>query len=155
MLSPDRKFVGIDYDEDKIAVASHGYLKNSRVCFIHADATSYTLTPSDVFIMNDVLHYMSYDAQRSLIKKCFALLNPNGMVIIRDGNSSDSKKQNVTRFTEVLSTKIFRFNKTTNKLCFTSTEQMQIIADEQAMSLEIIRNDKYTSNTIYIFRRKE
>ncbi len=154
MLSPERKFIGIDYDEDKIAVANHGYLKNNRIDFIHADVTNHTFANSDVFVMNDVLHYMNYDAQHALIIKCITHLNSDGVIIIRDGNSSDNKKQKVTRFTEVLSTKIFRFNKTLNELHFTSTEQMQTIADEQAMSLEIIKNDKYTSNTIYIFRRK-
>jgi 2-polyprenyl-3-methyl-5-hydroxy-6-metoxy-1,4-benzoquinol methylase len=153
MLSPERTFLGIDYDEDKIAVAGHGYLKNDRINFVHADVTNYPFTNSDVFVMNDILHYMDYAAQRSLIKKCIEHLNPGGMVVVRDGNSSDSKKQKVTHFTEVLSTKIFRFNKTLNELYFTSTEQMQTIADEQAMDLEIVKNDKYTSNTIYIFRK--
>lgn len=153
MLSPERKFIGIDYDEDKIAVANHSYLKNDRISFIHADVTNHTFANSDVFVMNDVLHYMNYEAQHALIDKCVAHLNVDGMVIIRDGNSSD-EKQKVTRFTEVLSTKIFRFNKTLNELHFTSTEQMQAIADKQAMSLEIVKNDRYTSNTIYIFRKR-
>lgn len=154
MLSGERTFTGIDYDEDKIAVATHGYLKNNRVDFIHADVTGYPFANSDVFVMNDVLHYMTYDTQHSLITSCIGSLNPNGMLIIRDGNSQDRKKQKVTRFTEVLSTRIFRFNKTLNELHFTSTEQMQAIAGEKAMSLEIVKNDKYTSNTIYIFRKK-
>lgn len=155
MLSPERTYLGIDYDEDKIAVAQHGYLKNDRINFTYADATTYPLASSDVFIINDVLHYMEYEKQNLLVGKCLSLLNLGGMLIVRDGDSDDSKKQKVTKFTEVLSTKIFRFNKTVNELHFTSTEQMQRIADEKGMNLEIIKNDKYTSNTIYIFRKKE
>ena len=153
MFSSERKVTGLDYDEDKIAVANHGYLKNDRIDFIHADVTSYAFKNSDVFVMNDVLHYMEYNDQHSLILKCIECMNTNGMLIIRDGNSDDRKKQKVTRFTEVLSTKIFRFNKALNELHFTSTEQMQAIADKKAMKLEIVKNDKYTSNTIYIFRK--
>ncbi|MDR0660415.1 MAG: 1-acyl-sn-glycerol-3-phosphate acyltransferase [Prevotellaceae bacterium] len=154
MLSSERIFTGIDYDEDKIAVAKHGYLKNNRINFIYADVAKYSFTNNDVFVMNDVLHYMNYDVQQSLLKKCIDHLNPNGMVIVRDGNASDNKKQKVTRVTEVLSTKIFRFNKILNELHFTSTEQMRAVAKEEGVALEIIKNDKFTSNTIYIFRKK-
>lgn len=155
LLSEDRDILGIDYDEDKIAVAQHGWLRSDRLQFRHGGALEYPLPESDVFILNDMLHYMSYEHQRSLLLKCAALLRPQGMMIIRDGNSADTSRHRLTRFTEILSTRIFNFNRTTEELHFTTETQLRKIAETCGMNIEIIPNDKYTSNTIYIFRKPD
>lgn len=155
LLSEEREIRGIDYDEDKIAVAQHGWLRNERLRFEYGNALQYPLPESDVFILNDMLHYMSYEHQRTLLLKCAALLRPQGMIIIRDGNSANTSKHRLTRLTELLSTRIFNFNRTTEKLCFTTEAQLREMAATFGMNIEIIPNDKYTSNTIYIFRKPD
>ena len=82
-------------------------------------------------------------------------LRPEGKLIVRDGNAANTRKHRLTRFTELLSTGIFSFNKTTEQLCFTSEAQIRSIAQEGGMQLEILPNDRYTSNTIYIFQKNE
>lgn len=153
MLSEDREILGIDYDEDKIALAQHGWLRNEHLQFRHGNALEYPLPESDVFILNDMLHYMSYEHQRTLLLKCADRLRSQGMIIIRDGNSANTSKHRLTRFTELLSTRIFNFNRTTGELHFTTETQLREIAVTCGMNVEIIPNDKYTSNTIYIFRK--
>lgn len=153
MLSDEREILGIDYDREKIEVAQHGWLRNERLRFEHGDAVNYPLPESDVFILNDMLHYLSYHKQRELLVKCAARLRPQGMMIVRDGNASDAQKHGMTRFTEWLSTRMIGFNKTTEELCFTSAAQINEIARECGMEIETIPNDKYTSNTIYVFRK--
>ena len=153
MLSEDRDILGIDYDEDKIALAQHGWLRNEHLQFRHGNALEYPLPESDVFILNDMLHYMSYEHQRTLLLKCADRLRSQGMIIIRDGNSANTSKHRLTRFTELLSTRIFNFNRTTGELHFTTETQLRKIAVTCGMNVEIIPNDKYTSNTIYIFRK--
>ena len=154
LLSNERKVLGIDYDEDKIAVANHAWLHNEQTQFVCADAIKFDLPPSNVFILSDMLHYMSYESQETLLRRCIDKLLPNGMIIVRDGNSSDKQKHRLTKFTELLSTQIIGFNKTEQNLCFTSGEQMEQIAVECGMQLETIKNDKYTSNTIYVFQKQ-
>ena len=100
-----------------------------------------------------MLHYMSYEHQRTLLLKCADRLRSQGMIIIRDGNSANTSKHRLTRFTELLSTRIFNFNRTTGELHFTTETQLREIAVTCGMNVEIIPNDKYTSNTIYIFRK--
>ena len=153
MLSEDRDILGIDYDEDKIALAQHGWLRNEHLQFRHGNALEYPLPESDVFILNDMLHYMSYEHQRTLLLKCADRLRSQGMIIIRDGNSANASKHRLTRFTELLSTRIFNFNRTAGELYFTTETQLREIAVTCGMNVEIIPNDKYTSNTIYIFRK--
>ena len=153
LLSEDREILGIDYDEDKIALAQHGWLRNEHLQFRHGNALEYPLPESDVFILNDMLHYMSYEHQRTLLLKCADRLRLQGMIIIRDGNSANTSKHRLTRFTELLSTRIFNFNRTAGELHFTTETQLREIAVTCGMNVEIIPNDKYTSNTIYIFRK--
>ena len=153
LLSEGREILGIDYDEDKIALAQHGWLRNEHLQFRHGNALEYPLPESDVFILNDMLHYMSYEHQRTLLLKCADRLRSQGMIIIRDGNSANTSKHRLTRFTELLSTRIFNFNRTTGELYFTTETQLREIAVTCGMNVEIIPNDKYTSNTIYIFRK--
>ena len=148
LLSEDREILGIDYDEDKIGLAQHGWLRNEHLQFKHGNALEYPLPESDVFILNDMLHYMSYEHQQTLLLKCAGRLRSQGMIIIRDGNSANASKHRLTRFTELLSTRIFNFNRTTGELYFTTETQLREIAVTCGMAVEIIPNDKYTSNTI-------
>lgn len=154
MLSDQRRVTGIDYDQDKIDVANHSYLLTDRTQFICADTTQIELPKSDVFILNDVLHYMTFDKQQEVISKCCTQLNAEGCIIIRDGDTKKQKEQRVTALTEVLSTKVFKFNLTQGDLHFTSSDQLKQIAEECQMELESFRNDKYTSNTIFILKPK-
>lgn len=155
MLSPERQTLGIDYDEDKIEVARCGFLNRPNTKFEHGDALCFDFPESDVFVMNDILHYMNYEKQAQLIGRCVEKLLPRGMLIIRDGNSEDKGKQEVTRWTEIFSTRIFKFNKTVEELCFTNEAQLRNWAKEYDLSIESTKNDKYTSNTIYILKKKD
>lgn len=154
MLSEERRILGIDYDEDKIALAAHCFARNERIRFEYADALNYELPHADVFILSDMLHYLSLVEQEHLLLGCARRLNPGGMMIIRDGDTVREDRHRLTRLTEIFSTRILHFNKTKCDLCFTSHEQILAIAEKSGMGVQVIDNDRYTSNTIYIFRRR-
>lgn len=154
MLSPDRTILAIDYDENKIEVAQHGFLENDRVHFVQADITKYELPKSDVFVMCDVLHYMDAENQRQMIRKCTEALNEGGLIVIRDANSSNVKKQRITNLSEFFSIRILGFNKKQHDVCYISAQQMHTFANECGMSVESFDNDKYTSNTIFLLKKK-
>lgn len=153
MLSDKRQILGLDYDSGKIAIAKRGWLKTPQLDFIYANALDYDLPYSDVFILNDMLHYMAPTEQALLVSRCSNKLNPGGQIIIRDGDSSNHKKHKLTKITEFLSTKVFCFNQTDGNLSFTSEQQIRDMAISCGMSVEALPNDKYTSNTIYILEK--
>lgn len=155
LLSADRTVLGIDYDADKIAIAQHGWLKRENLSFAYGNALEYDLPNSDVFVLNDVLHYMKPEEQDFLIRRCADRLNDCGKIILRDGDSSNAKKHKLTRLTEVFSTKILGFNKTDGELCFSSEAQIRSIAQSCGLRVEALPNDKYTSNTIYILQKNK
>jgi 2-polyprenyl-3-methyl-5-hydroxy-6-metoxy-1,4-benzoquinol methylase len=137
LRSENRIITGIDYDEDKIELADNCLAKNDKINFIAADVLQYTFKQSDVFIVSDVLHYMSAEKREKLLSGCFMSLRNGGMVIIRDADRDISRKHLLTRYTEFFSTS-FRFNKTTEKLDFFSKEEIFSLSGKYGMQAEVI-----------------
>lgn len=154
----DREILGIDYDNDKIELAQNTFLckqinrNGGKLEFTSADATEFDLPQSDVFVLNDMLHYLPYDKQQQLLDHCAERIASNGMIIIRDGDSQNSKRHKVTEMTEVCSTQIFNFNKTNGELHFTDSSAIEQFANRHGFSCEKFINEKRTSNTIFVIR---
>ena len=148
--SENRIITGLDYDEEKIDTANHNFSKNNRLRFIHCDVSKTEFEPSDIFILNDILHYLSKEEQNKLLQQCVAQLNSGGKIIIRDGDREKKGKHKFTKLTELFSTRIIRFNKKERDFYFLSTEEITIFAAQNGLSMQIINNDKYSSNTIYV-----
>ncbi len=151
-MSEDRKVIGMDYDEDKIIVARNCFSSNKNISFFAADATECELPESDAFVLSDILHYLPGAEQEKLLVKCFSALRKNGMILVRDADTSLKNRHRGTRYTEFFSTK-FGFNKTKNKLEFVSGEFIFNIALKYGFQIESIDNTKRTSNIIYIIKK--
>ena len=147
--SENRIITGMDYDEEKIDTANNNFSKNDRLKFIHCDVTQTEFEPSDVFILNDILHYLSKDEQNAVLQKCVARLNNNGKIVIRDGDREKAKKHRFTLLTEFFSTRIIRFNKKERDFYFLSSGEISKFATQNRLSLRVINNDDYSSNMIY------
>jgi 2-polyprenyl-3-methyl-5-hydroxy-6-metoxy-1,4-benzoquinol methylase len=153
LRSKERNILALDYDENKIELAQNCELAiRYPVKFVAADATNYDYPASDVFLISDMLHYLPAEKQTSLVNICISKLNPNGMIIIRDGDNQMGRQHFGTKLSEFFSTNL-GFNKTTSKLNFFSHSFVEKIAMENKLQLEIIDDSKLTSNRIYILRR--
>jgi len=151
LVSGNRTIQAIDYDAEKIAVANNCAIKTDNIDFVAADITQTGLQPSDVFILNDVLHYLPKKLQAEMIEKCISQLNPSGMIIIRDSDNTMKNRHLGTVISEFFSTNL-GFNKTSNKLEFLSRTVIEEIATENNLQLEIIDKHKLNANLIYILR---
>src|SRR5690606_19223897 len=90
--APERQFVGVDYDEEKIETAQNNFFRSDRIVFEQADLTQYQLTACDGIIISDVLHYLLPEQQKDLLERCYRALNDDGVLIIRDGVSELQKR---------------------------------------------------------------
>lgn len=154
LLSPDRTVHGVDYDDEKIEVAKHSFLcKKCNVNFQRADMREMEIPLSDAILFNDSLHYIDVEAQKQVLKKAVASLNKGGMIIVRDGDSSQVDKHEKIKNTEVWSTQIIKFNKTTAELTFVSEDWMKEFAQQNELSIKIRRCDKDSSETLYVLTR--
>ena len=150
LYSKDRQLLGIDYDEEKIAQAKHNLFRRPEIRFCTAHALDIDYPQADIFLISDMLHYLKKEDQYQLLQRCIQKLNPQGKIIIRDGDSGRKSSHWLTLLTEKLSTQIFRFNKTQQPLSFISKEELTHFARLHQMDISTIENDQYTSNTLYI-----
>ncbi len=156
LVSEKRKIIGYDYDEEKIAVASQIASLGKGLEFKIKDITCEEVEESDVYILNDILHYIPEKEQIRILEKCFKKLKPNGKIIVRDANADMKLRTKVTKLTELFSTRLLRFNKITyNNLCFISGQKIINLAHNHGFNVEILDNTKYTSNLIYLIERKK
>lgn len=156
LLSPDRKVLGVDYDNEKIRIAQHSFLsKKTNTRFECADMRTLDLPNVDVILFNDSLHYVDIESQKQILIRAFEALKDGGMVIVRDGDSSIEEGHNKIEQTEVWSTRIIKFNKTSESLCFVSSDWMRTIAAENGMNIKVRRCDNDSSETLYILTKKQ
>lgn len=152
LTSDKRMITGIDYDEDKIVTARNCTEDLENLKFVMDDISNKQLPKSDVFLLMDVLHYMSAEKQITLIRNCIASLNERGMILIRDADADLRKRTIGTKITEFISTHI-GFNKTKERLHFVSGQLIRKQAADVGLNVEVIDNSKFTSNLIYILRK--
>ena len=154
-VSAQRVITGIDYDEQKIATANHCFSRNENIQFKFADVIEYPFEQYDCIIMSDILHYLNPAQQREIIKKSIRHLTLGGTVIIREGNSELAKRHTGTRITELFSTKILGFNKTSGDgLSFLSGNTIKEIANEDQLDCIEVDNTKFTSNVIFVLKKQ-
>lgn len=151
MFHPRRKVTGIDYDKDKIALAEHCWMKRNLpgLCFVEGDASCIELPLSDVFILNDVLHYLPEAQQFALLEKCVGGLSEGGKILLRDGDSGNAGGQKLTVLTEFFSTRLLGFNKTSGELAFLSEDRLTDYAGRLGLKVECIYRAPHTSNALY------
>ena len=155
LLSPERRVLGVDYDNEKIDIAKHAFLsKKCNVDFLCADMRDVEIPLSDAILFNDSLHYVDADAQREILKKAVTSLNAGGMIIVRDGDAAQTEKHEKIKATEVWSTKILKFNKSTVELTFVSEPWMTEFAQQNGLDIKIRRCDKDSSETLYVLTKK-
>ncbi len=149
----DRVITAVDYDAEKISIAAHGIQKNTNLSFVDADIRSFGFKPMDVVFLNDVLHYLSKKDQDLVLEAIAEKLNDNGILFIRDGIKEMEARFKKTKFTEFLSTKVFKFNKVTNDLEFISEAEMAAFAAKNGFTMEKVEHSKTTSNVLLILRK--
>ncbi|MEO6491040.1 MAG: 1-acyl-sn-glycerol-3-phosphate acyltransferase [Ferruginibacter sp.] len=152
--SPKRQVTGIDYDQDKIITANHCFSKTEQINFIHSDITKFSFENYDAIILSDVLHYVSPQEQKAVIERSIDHLYPGGILIIREGDTDETKKQRRTALTEFFSTRLLKFNKVGGAgLSFLSGKVIRELASYNKMSCTEINDSKITSNTIFVLKK--
>ena len=154
MRAEERTIRGFDYDDEKIKTAANCAIATGNLSFKQADITKLEFESSDVFILNDVLHYIPEQQQKQVVQQCMNKLNDNGLIIIRDGNKELSKRHKGTKLTELFSTKS-GFNKAEHKLEFISESMIKNLVDATKFDFEVVDNTRLTSNIVIIIRKKQ
>ncbi|MCE7041539.1 trifunctional MMPL family transporter/lysophospholipid acyltransferase/class I SAM-dependent methyltransferase [Dyadobacter sp. CY312] len=151
--NPERKIVGVDYDDEKITIAKNGYNKTGNLHFLSADVMTLSIGSQDVIFLNDILHYLSKEKQLTLLKNCADALLNDGIIFIRDGITDQQEKHKNTERTEALSTGLFSFNKKMEDFHFFSANDIRDFARNNNLSFEMQEHSGTTSNVLFILRK--
>ena len=153
LLSPDREVTGIDYDDGKIEVAQHGYLRPGNLAFERGDITQVSVDGYDTVIIADVLHYLTALTQKETLLRFFSQLKPGGKIIIREGNADLKERHFGTQLTEFFSVRLLRFNKSANTLHFISGRELTTWASDYGLRVTIVDDTRLTSNVIFVISK--
>ena len=156
LTGTNRVITGVDYDQEKIAVAQNCYLTNGNLKFVCSDITTYRFDHHDAFLISDVLHYLKEEEQEILLERCIENLNPGGVIVIREADRENMKQHKLTKVTEFFSTKVLRFNKTyknSRMLHFTSLSKIKSFAASRGLSSEVVEEAPNTSNVLFVLRK--
>lgn len=155
LTGAERTITGVDYDPEKIAVASNNFSKNERISFHCSDVTEFDIAPADGFVLSDVLHYMIPEKQDELLRKCLVNLNPGGVILVREADSDLKKRHSRSKLTEFFSTRTgFNLTPTADKvLYFTSGNRIDAIAREFGLNAQVVGSKHLTSNNLFMIRK--
>ena len=155
LTAKGRTVLGIDFDEEKTAVAGHGYVNGPNVEFAPGNALMAEFGPREAIILSDVLHYLQPAGQVALLQKCAASLTANGVLVIRDGFKELAARHRGTELTEWFSTRFCKFNKTAEGgLAFLSQDVITDFAARNGFDVRMLDQTRYTSNLIFICTRR-
>ena len=142
--------LGYDYDEDKIAVAQHSYLKRDGIEFQVADIVNLIPEAADAIIIADTLHYLPQEEQIRVLNQCREGLNQGGIIFVRDGLIDEKEKHKWTKKSEQWSTKYVRFNKTKGDLHFFNKAFIEDWAHQHNFKFELEVQSSKSSNVLMI-----
>lgn len=123
-FTEERKFLGVDYDEDKIRVAQRTAPHNPRITFEHADLLEMEYPPCDAILLLDVLHYWTPEKQQLILGKARCALRPGGRLILRDGARADSAAHQRVHRWEQFATRL-GLNRTKDGLHFLTQAELE------------------------------
>ncbi|SHK12881.1 1-acyl-sn-glycerol-3-phosphate acyltransferases [Reichenbachiella agariperforans] len=149
----ERTVIGVDYDNEKVALAQNSYLKSDQVEFTVDKAEETSIQDADAIVLADTLHYLSPESQQQLLIKCDQGLKPGGILLIRDGISDQEEKHKWTEKSEKWSTQLIKFNKTNGALHFIKKREIEAWAEHHHYSLSIESQSDKSSNTLFILSK--
>jgi 1-acyl-sn-glycerol-3-phosphate acyltransferase len=149
----NRIIKSIDYDEEKIKIADCCFDKKPSLNFKNLALQKVTFENFDIAFFNDVLHYLPKKERLEVLQSAVKKINPNGLIVIRDGFSDTVKAHKKTLLSEWFSTKLLRFNKTENDLEFLSTKELKDFAITNKLSFTQHRQNNQTSNDLIILKK--
>jgi len=107
--SDGRSYVGIDHDEDKIAVAQSAQIKNAE--FFACDISDIRSESFDNVAVIDVLYCVPLTQWPEFLGNCTRALRKGGLLVIDEAIPTVRWKQVLLRWEEFLAVKVFRITK--------------------------------------------
>ena len=160
--SPDRSVVGIDIDGEKIALAKQSVLGlrngEANLSFEHRASGDVPLIDGgwDAIVFADVLYLLPVEARTALLAECVEALSPDGLLVVKEVDTSPKFKAQMAQFQEFLATKVLRITHG-NALNFPSAVELEAIMTSDGLETKMSRLDKgyFHPHCVVIGRKRQ
>ena len=148
LSSSDREVRGVDIDDAKIELAADAIARlhagEANVAIEHRpDGDVPTVVGGwDAIVIVDVLYLLSPDARRDLVRRAADALAPDGVLVVKEVDTSPRFKAKVAQFQEWLSTKVLRITATDHDLYFPSAADVRRLLEDAGLSTTSDRLDR-------------
>lgn len=145
-----RRFIGLDYDAEKIRIAKRTAPHHDRIEFREADILAADYPPCDTVLLLDVLHYWVPEKQEQILRKARAALRPGGRLILRDGLRAEGAGHARVNRWEKFATR-FGLNKTIEGLYFLTQDDLTAMLRRAGFSnCRAVKGGGKDSNALFV-----
>jgi cyclopropane fatty-acyl-phospholipid synthase-like methyltransferase len=150
----DLTLVGFDHDTRRLGIAEKA-LEGLDAKLYAGDARDVELPGADAICVLDVLHYQTAAEQDAILARLAEVLNPGGVLLVRDGRSDGGWRSTVTAWSEKVAMALGRHKG--DGVYFRPQAEMQ--AALEALGLEVAvdpcsENTPF-ANVLFVARRAE
>jgi len=84
LRAPSRHVQGVDLNRNRIAVAKRSAIDRDNIDFYLGDVNDLMVETFDAVVMTDVMHHLSDQDSRIILRKISSCLRPGGLLVILD-----------------------------------------------------------------------
>lgn len=112
LSSMDRRVIGIDYSEEKIHIAQICRTDSDRVFFSVGDICQLNRDENyNAIVISDVLYLVPFNVQEGIIRTCYEILEPGGVLVIKEIDTIPFYKYLFNYLQETVSVKVLGITK--------------------------------------------
>jgi len=157
-----RSVVGIDIDGEKIALAKQSVLGlrngEANLSFEHRSSGDVPLIDGgwDAIVFADVLYLLPVEARTALLAECVEALSPDGLLVVKEVDTSPKFKAQMAQFQEFLATKVLRITHG-DALNFPSAVELEALMRSDGLETQMSRLDKgyFHPHCVVIGRKRQ
>lgn len=146
--SKKRNVLGIDIDQNKINLGKTIAKKINNLSFQNKNALKEKLPKSKGFVLSDFLHHIPKSQHQTLLKSLVSSLSANGVIVIKEIDTSDGARSKISRFFDLL----FYPGEKVN---FVQSQDLANLLKNLGLKVNIIKSKKWFpgSTTLLICKR--
>lgn len=147
LSSPERTVVGIDIDDEKVAlaqtIAARLRADEGSVAFEHRPSGELPEVAEgwDAIVFADVLYLLHPSDRVGLIERCVAALAPGGLLIVKEVDTAPKFKARLAQFQEFIATRVVRITRG-DTMSFPSVVELTKEMQDAGLSTRSARLDK-------------
>ena len=144
LMSPDRDVLGVDIDARKLVIARGAASRaGASATFAEGGAAELPDGPWDAIVLADVLYLLTPSEILDTLRRAARSLAPGGRLLVKDANTEPRWKLRLTRWQELLATRVLRITEG-DELTYLPPQEMMTAMEDEGLEVEGRRVDRWS-----------